>query len=285
MRNIQKEITDKIIAAMQSGELPWIKPWSGVGSGNMPRNALSRRAYSGCNVALLWLASDTNGYTSNRWLTYKQAQEAGGNVKKGEKSTMIIYTSTFEKENEKGEKDVIPFLKSFPVFALEQCDGLDHLNEKPAIVSTNQRDAECDAFLASSGADIRHGGGRAYYVPSQDHIMLPPFDTFASSNGYYATALHELVHWTGAEKRNNRQFGKRFGDQAYAAEELVAELGAAFMCAEFGYDAVTQHAAYIQNWIKLLQDDPRAFITAASKASAAVEYLRGLALTEERIAA
>lgn len=285
MRNIQKEISDKIISAMESGELPWIKPWSGIGGGNMPRNAVSRRAYSGANVALLWLASDEKGYSSNRWLTYKQAQEAGGNVRKGEKSTTIVYASTFEKENDKGEKDVIPFLKAFPVFALEQCEGLDHMIEKPAIVSNNQRDGDCEAFLASSGAIIRHGEGRAYYNHSQDFIMLPPFETFTSSNGYYATALHELVHWSGHEKRANRQFGKRFGDQAYAAEELVAELGAAFMCAEFGFDAVTQHAAYIQNWIKLLKDDSRAFVTAASKASAAVEYLRGLALTEEKIAA
>jgi antirestriction protein ArdC len=285
MRNLQKEITDRIIETMERGELPWIKPWSGQGTGNMPRNAISRRAYSGANVALLWLASDQFGYSSNRWLTYKQAQECGGNVRKGEKSTTIIYASTFEKENDKGEKDVIPFLKAFPVFALEQCEGLEHLIEKPTIISTNQRDTDCDAFLASSGADIRHGEGRAYYNHAHDFIMLPPFETFHASNGYYATALHELVHWTGAEKRNNRQFGKRFGDQAYAAEELVAELGAAFMCAEFGYDAVTQHAAYIQNWIKLLKDDNRAFITAASKASAAVEYLRGLALIDERIAA
>ena len=285
MRNIQQEVSEKIIAAMEQGELPWIKPWSGIGGDNMPRNATTRRAYSGCNVALLWLSANANGYSSQRWLTYKQAQEAGGNVKKGEKATSIIYTSTFEKKNDQGEIDNIPFLKSFAVFALEQCEGLDHLIEKPKIINLNQRDIECDAFMAATLADIRHGEGRAYYSSSNDFIMLPPMESFTSSNGYYATALHELVHWTGAEKRANRQFGKRFGDKAYAAEELVAELGAAFMCAEFGFDAVTQHAAYIQNWIKLLQDDPKAFITAASKASAAVEYLRGLALTEEKLAA
>lgn len=281
MRNLQKEITDKILAAMQSGDIPWIKPWSGIGSDNMPRNAISRRAYSGANVFLLWMRACEGGYNSGRWLTYKQAQEAGGNVRKGEKSTTIVYTSTFEKENEKGEKSFVPFLKAFPVFALEQCEGLDSLIEKPVAVNPSQRDADCDSFLSATLADIRHGGGRAYYNHGGDFINLPPFETFNGSNGYYATALHELVHWSGHESRCNRQFGKRFGDNAYAAEELVAELGAAFMCAEFGYDAVTQHAAYIQNWIKLLTDDSRAFITAASKASAAVEYLRGLAIADE----
>ena len=285
MRNIQKEISDKILAAMETGKLPWIKPWSGMGGNGMPANAISKRAYSGVNVALLWLAGEANGYTSNRWLTYKQAQEAGGNVKKGEKATMVVYASTFERLNDKGEKENIPFLKAYSVFALEQCEGLDDLNGKPKMINPDQRDADCDAFMRSTSADIRHGEGRAYYRHSDDFIMLPPFEAFKSGTGYYETALHELVHWSGHEKRCNRQFGKRFGDRAYAAEELVAELGAAFMCAEFGYDAVTQHAAYIQNWIDLIKDDPRAFITAASKASAAVEYLRGLAITDQALAA
>ena len=285
MKNIHKEISDKILSAMESGNLPWIKPWSGKGTGNMPRNAVSKRAYSGANVLLLWLAAENNGYTSGKWLTYKQAQELGGNVRKGEKSTSIVYASTFEKQNENGDKDVIPFLKSYAVFAVEQCEGLEALQEKPMILNTEQRDSDCEAFIQSTGAIVRHGGGRAYYTSKDDYIMLPPFETFNGSNGYYNTALHELVHWSGHETRCNRQFGKRFGDKAYAAEELVAELGAAFMCAEFGYDAVTQHAAYIQSWIDLIKDDCKAFITAASKASSAVEYLRGLALQEEKIAA
>jgi len=285
MRNIHKEISDKIVAAMEQGTLPWIKPWSGMGGSGMPRNAITRRAYSGCNVTLLWLAGEAGGYISNRWLTYKQAQEAGGNVKKGEKATMVVYASTFDKKNDQGEIERIPFLKAFSVFALEQCEGLDHLIEKPKALNPDQRDAETDAFLTSTSADIRHGEGRAYYQHSDDFIMLPPFEAFKSGTGYYETALHELVHWSGHGKRCNRQFGKRFGDRAYAAEELVAELGAAFMCAEFGYDAVTQHAAYIQNWIKMIKDDPKAFVTASSKASQAVEYLRGLAIEDQALAA
>lgn len=285
MKDLHKEISGKILTAMESGNLPWVKPWSGKGTNNMPRNAVSKRAYSGANVLLLWLSGEANNYTSGKWLTYKQAVELGGNVRKGEKSTSIVYASTFEKQNENGEKNIIPFLKSYAVFAIEQCENLEQLNDKPMILNVEQRDAECEAFIKTSGADVRHGGGRAYYTTNGDYIMLPPYETFNGSNGYYNTALHELVHWSGHENRCNRQFGKRFGDKAYAAEELVAELGAAFMCAEFGYDMVTQHAAYIQNWIELIKDDSKAFITAASKASAAVEYLRGLALQDEKIAA
>jgi len=278
MRNVQQEVTDRILAEMQQGKLPWVQPWSGRGSNAMPRNAITKRAYSGANVVLLWLSP----YASQDWITYKQAQELGGNVKKGEKGTHIIYASQVKGKDKETQEDKSFFmLKSYTVFNIEQCEGID-LNAQPvASINQDQRDRGCDAFMASTGADIRHGEGRAYYRQAGDYIMLPPYEMFKSGVGYYETALHELVHWTGAEARCNRQFGKRFGDRAYAAEELVAELGAAFMCAEFGYDAMTQHAAYIQNWIELLKDDPKAFITAASKASQAVEYLREVALNQD----
>lgn len=279
-QKIQQEITGKILAEMETGNLPWVKPWSGKGLNNMPRNGVSKRAYSGVNVLLLWLAAEKFGYASNKWLTYKQAVELGGNVRKGEKATQIIYYSTFEKENSKGDIDNIPFLKTFNVFSAEQCENLDALQEPPLVINQEKRNADCEAFFISTKAEIQNFGGRAYYAAKEDKIVLPPYETFNSANGYYATGLHELVHWSGNEKRCNREFGKRFGDKAYAAEELVAELGAAFMCAEFGFDAITQHAAYIQHWIDLLKDDSKAFFTAASKASQATEYLRGLALAD-----
>lgn len=280
MRNVYQEITDKILSAMESGNLPWIKPWSGIGTNNMPRNAITKRAYSGCNVPLLWLSAQTKGYARNDWLTYKQAQEIGAQVRSGEKATMVVFASTFITKPKEGE-DVkrVPFLKAYSVFNTAQCDNVPAtLDPKP--INTEQRNADCEAFLRSTLADIRHGEGRAYYRPTGDFIMLPAYETFKTADGYYGTALHELTHWTGIERRCNRQFGKRFGDKAYAAEELVAELGAAFMCAEFGFDAITQHAAYIKDWIALLKDDARAFVTAASKASQAVEFLRGLAISE-----
>lgn len=278
--NIYEDVTSKILAAMESGSLPWVRPWSG-GNG-MPRNATTQRPYSGCNVPLLWLAQATKGYASDNWLTYKQAQSVGAQVRKGERGTMIVYASTFEKENAEGEKQRIPFLKAFSVFNVEQCDNAEHLKTPGRAVNTEQRNAGADAFLAATGAVISHGGDRAFYAFSEDRIQLPGWEHFKSATGYYETALHELVHWTGHAKRCNREFGKRFGDQAYAAEELVAELGAAFLCAEYGFDAVTQHAAYVQQWIKLLKSDSRAFVTAASKASQAHDWLRSKVLGEEQ---
>jgi len=281
MRNLQKEIADKIIAAMETGNLPWNKPWSGAASGGIPKNARTGRAYSGANIVLLWITQQDHGYISNKWVTYKQAQEMGGTVRKGEKATTVTFVSRFEKSNEAGETSSIPFLKAFSVFNVEQCDGIDLDMPVAVAQNTDERDATCDEFIASTGAVVRHGGARAFFSPKEDFIQMPAWENFVGKVGYYETALHELVHWSGHESRCNRQFGQRFGDSAYAAEELVAELGAAFMCAEFGYDAVTQHAAYIQHWIKLLKDDPRAFMTAASKASQSVEFLRGLAMGEK----
>lgn len=285
MRNLQKEIADKIIAAMEQGTLPWIKPWSSTNAGGMPKNARTGRAYSGANVLLLWLAAEERGYSSPKWVTFKQAQEMGGSVRKGEKSTTVVFVSRFDKKDDAGNVSSIPFLKSFAVFNVEQCDGLDLDAPVAAPINTDERDATCDEFIASTKADIRHGGERAFFSPKQDFIQLPAWEKFHGKVGYYETALHELIHWSGHETRCKREFGKRFGDNAYAAEELVAELGAAFLCAEFGYDATTQHASYIQHWIKMLKDDPRAFVTAASKASQAVEFLRGLAVSEEQAAA
>ena len=175
----------------------------------------------------------------------------------------------------------IPFLKAFTVFNVAQCDGLPEVIQPPAkVVNPDTRDATADDFMAATGAVIRHGEGRAYFRPSTDSINLPAFETFASASAYYATAFHELGHWTGAETRLNRQFGKRFGDQAYSAEELVAELTSAFTCAEFGFDNSGADAAYIDHWIKFLSDHENAIVTAASHASKAVEYMRGLALAE-----
>jgi antirestriction protein ArdC len=284
MRNPHQIIADKILAALKAGDLPWIKPWASKPMG-LPKNASTGRAYSGANVILLWITQEERGYFSDKWLTLKQANAMGGKVRKGETSTMITFVSRFDKQDDAGNVASIPFLKTFPVFNVEQCEGLNLEAAAPLAINTDERDAACDAFIAATGAVISHGGERAFYRPSADNIQLPAWERFTDRAGYYATALHELVHWTGHESRCARDFGKRFGDNAYAAEELVAELGAAFLCAELGIDAVTQHAAYIQHWIKLLEGDPRAFMTAASKASSAVEFLRDKQAPQERAAA
>lgn len=279
-RNIHKEITDRILSALAAGVVPWRKPWHEYGSGAMPRNAITGRAYSGANVPLLWMARDDAGYPSARFLTYKQAQEAGGNVRKGEKGHPIIFVGAIEKERDNGEKERIAFLKSFTVFNLAQCDGLESLDDTtPPAINPDERDGLAEAFLRASGATITHGEARAYFSTKQDRINLPLFEAFTSSAEYYSTAFHELTHWTGHEGRLNRTFGKRFGDQAYSAEELTAELGSAFLCAEFGFDNATieNQAAYIGHWREALEKNERIFVAAAAAASKAHEYLRDLA--------
>lgn len=282
-------ITNRILDQLRAGIVPWRQPWSGKGAGAMPRNATTRRAYSGVNVLLLWGAQQEKGYASAEWLTFKQALELGGNVRKGEKGCGIIYVSTMEREdNETGETINIPFLKGYTVFNTAQCENLPagYGSRAPSpITNTDRRDDLADDFLASTGADIRHGEGRAYYRRDLDFIMLPDFETFTGSDAYYATAFHELAHWTGAPHRLDRTKGKRFGDREYAFEELVAELAASFLSAEFAMDHVADAASYIGSWISLMQDHPTAIVAAASQASKATAFLRDLAIRERELAA
>lgn len=292
MRNLHREITDKILVSLKAGALPWRKPWSGgidVGAVTMPRNAVTARQYSGINVLLLWSKADSCGYSDPRWLTFKQALELGGNVRKGEKGTEIVFVSKVAREDKRnpGETVFIPFLKSYWVFNVAQCDNLAKLgviNERPANVSRNERDATIDEFVASTGARIEHGEPRAYYQPIADFVNMPALASFESSHAYYATLFHELAHWTGASSRLNRVKGKRFGDREYAYEELVAELASAFVCAEFGIDNNEQNAAYLASWLRglteLLEANERAIVSAAADASRAVEFMRSVVTAE-----
>jgi len=285
MRNLHKEITDRILARLKAGVVPWRQPWSGKGFGVMPRNAATSRAYSGANVLLLWSRAQESGFTDPRWLTFKQALEAGGNVRKGEKGECVVYVSHVERIDEDGQKRRIPFLKAYTVFNVSQCDNLPAKIVDPAGAArqwnNDARDGLAEAFIHSTGASVRHGEARAYYTPVRDYVNLPAFETFKSASAYYGVAFHELGHWTGAEKRLNRTFGKRFGDSAYSAEELVAELASAFLCAEFGFDNDGADAAYIASWIKFFTEHEKALVAAASAASKAVEFMRGLALAED----
>jgi antirestriction protein ArdC len=283
MRNLHKEITDRIVARLQMGVVPWRQPWSSKGFGVMPRNASTQRAYSGANVLLLWSRAQESGFQAPLWLTFKQALELGGNVRKGEKGETVIYVSKIiKKDDATGERRTIPFLKAYTVFNVAQCDNLPAKVTDPngaqRVVNPGQRDELADAFIDATGADYRHGEPRAYYRPIGDYVNMPAFESFTNASRYYGTAFHELGHWTGAEKRLNRQFGKRFGDQAYSAEELVAELTSAFLCAEFAFDNDGQDAAYIASWIKFLTDHDKAIVAAAAAASRAVEYMREAAI-------
>ena len=280
---IAQEVTDRIIDQLKAGVCPWKQPWTGgTGSNLMPVNHVTGRAYSGVNVLLLWIRTQDAGYGNNRWLTYKQAQEAGGHIRKGEKGTRVVFVSTFERETQDGPERV-PFLKAFTVFNVAQCEGLSLSADEPREpVNQHERDEDAEGFIRTTGAVINHGEGRAYYRQSTDSIMIPDFETFTSASAYYATVFHEIGHWTGAPFRLDRQFGKRFGDDAYAAEELVAELTSAFCCAELGIqNTAGADAAYIAHWLKFLTHHSTAILTAASKASKALEYLRGKAIAEE----
>lgn len=282
-RNLYAEVTARILSEMETGALPWVKPWKSFGAGTQPRNGVSKRPYSGVNVVLLWMAGSANGWTNPRYLTFKQALDAGGNVRKGEKSTRIYFVSTLEKEVEEGEDPRrIHFLKEYCVFNVAQCENLPEsvTGGTQAPINADRRDELADEFLSATGAEIKDGHGEAYYAPGPDYISMPAFEAFKSADHFYSTSFHELAHWTGAKSRLDRDLRHRFGSEAYAAEELVADLASAFLCAEFGYDGDLRHAGYIANWIKLLKSDDRAFFTAASKAQKAADYLRGLALAE-----
>jgi antirestriction protein ArdC len=291
-RDLYTEVTIRILAELERGALPRVKPWAATAGANVPCNAATNRPYSGCNVVLLWLAHG-RGWATPRFVTFKQAAEAGGSVRKGEHGTKVYYWKqlAIKERSEEGEAEarLVPMIREYTVFNVAQCDGLPDriVNGKPMRVrNPDTRDALADDFLATTGAVIREGAGEAYYVPSADFISLPGFAAFKGADHFYNVAFHELTHWTGAKPRLDRQLRGRFGTNEYAAEELIAELGAAFLAAEFGFDGDVRHAGYIATWIGLLRSDKRAFFTAASAAQKAADYLRGLALAEpEAVAA
>lgn len=286
MRDLYREVTDRIVAELKTGAAPWVKPWRATPGQNSPYNVVSRRGYSGINVVLLWVAAEKNGWSQPAYLTFKQAKGLGGTVRGGEHGIQIIFIKRLlVKDRDADPEDdprQISMMREYTVFNVAQCDGLPEQVTSPvtrAPLNNDERDPLVDEFLADTGADIREGG-EAYYVPSKDFIMMPKFADFKNADSYYNTLLHELGHWTGHKSRLDRAEGmkSRFKDAAYAAEELVAELNAAFLAAEFSINGELRSAGYIEHWIKLLTEDPKAIFTAASKAQRATEYLRELVL-------
>ena len=282
-RDLYAEVSARIVAELEAGAAPWVKPWSATAGANTPCNAVSNRPYSGCNVVLLWMAQAA-GYRTPRFLTFKQALELGGHVRKGERGTKVYFVKQLQVRDQSADGSsstrLIPMMQ-YTVFNVDQCENL------PASIATGKpmrvrnpdaRDELADAFLHSTGADICEGHGEACYIPSRDFISMPAFVGFKGADHFYNVSFHELTHWTGHKARLDRDLKNRFGSRNYAAEELIAELGAAFLCAEFGFDGDVRNAGYIGNWIELLKADKRAFFTACSQASKAAHYLRGLAL-------
>jgi antirestriction protein ArdC len=284
-RDLYAEVSARIVAELEHGAAPWVKPWSATPGQNVPQNAVTNRPYSGCNVILLWLARE-RGWATPRFLTFKQALEAGGNVRKGEHGTKVYFVKQLQIKDGDGEEAdtrLVPMLREYTVFNVDQCETLPDRVKSGRLMrvrNPDTRDAIADEFLRCTSADIRQGSGEAYYVPSHDFISMPAFEAFKGSDHFYNVAFHELTHWTGHKSRLDRDLQNRFGSRHYAAEELVAELGAAFLCAEFGFDGDVRNAGYIATWIELLKADKRAFFTACNRASKAAEYLRGLALAE-----
>ncbi|CAH1538282.1 DNA primase TraC [Vibrio jasicida] len=276
-KDMYQVVTDKVIAALEKGVKPWVCPWDRTGDYSMfPVNFKTKSVYSGINILLLWSETAEKGFSSPFWLTFKQAQELGGNVIKGQKGTTIIYYKMWEKENEEGEKESIPMLKTFVVFNLDQIENID----KPTFEMTSQREEKeftvlehVEEAIDKTGVTIVYSGARAFYSPSADQITLPEKTRFHSSSDYYATAFHELVHSTGHGSRLNRDLKNSFGSKDYAFEELVAELGAAFCCADFGVVGDVQHESYVAGWLSKLYDDKRFIFKAASLASKAHQYL------------
>jgi antirestriction protein ArdC len=285
--DIYTRVTDRIVSELEKGVRPWLKPWNAENSAGRITRPLrhSGQPYQGINILMLWASAELQGYACPFWLTFQQAKELGGFVKKGEHGSPVVYASTFKKketaDDGKETEEEIPFLKEYTVFNAEQCEGLPKhfyaLAEPPR--DTLQRIEHAEAFFANTKADIRTGRNRAYYAIEADYVQMPPFETFRDAESHAATLAHELTHWTRHGLRLNREFGrKRWGDEGYAMEELVAELGSAFLCADLHItpEVREDHAAYIGNWLKVLKDDKRAIFTAASHASKAVEFMHGL---------
>lgn len=286
-KDIYTQVTDKIIADLEQGELTWLKPWNTENLNGRIVRPLRHNGlpYSGINVLMLWGATLEAGFSSPHWMTFKQAQELDAHVRKGERGNPVVYANTMTKTEEGAdgaeEEKTIPFLKTYCVFNAEQIEGLPaHYYAKPEpAIDSAQRIEHAESFFAATGADIRHGGDRAYYSGGSDHVQMPPFECFRSPESYYATLAHELTHWTKHKSRLDREFGrKKWGDEGYAREELVAELGAAFLCADLALtpEAGADHAAYIQSWLKVLKEDKRAVFSAAAHAQRAADFLNGL---------
>jgi antirestriction protein ArdC len=277
--DLYQKVTDMIVAELERGVAPWVQPWRTLDArfGGGPFNGYTARGYRGVNVLLLLVAAMQKGYQDPRWFTYRQAQTLGAQVQRGEKSTLVIFWKQlrFKKKDEESGEDArkqIPLLRSYAVFNAEQCEGV------PALAKADEkapelRYADAGALFGKHEVDIRHGGDKAFFAPELDFIQMPRLEAFESEEHYWGTMLHELTHWTGHKSRLDRELARRFGSEAYAAEELVAEMGSAFLCAHLGVEGRLRHPEYIGHWLRVLKDDKRAVFKASSLAQAAADFV------------
>lgn len=294
--DVYQAITDKLVAQLEAGASEFRMPWARSNVAlHRPDNVLSKKRYKGINIVSLWCAAMERNYRSATWGTYRQWSERGAQVRKGEKGSMVVVYKEYEADPDPRNPDDDGkrlFARASWVFNAEQVDGYE-LPALPDMLGPIDRIKAADDFIAGTGATIHHGGQRACYTPALDYIQMPDEGLFRDTDGsprnvnYYSTAFHELTHWSGAKHRLNRELRNKFGDPKYALEELIAELGAAFLCGSLGlsHEPRKDHAGYVANWLQALKGDKRAIFTAASKASAAADYLETLAAQPRQIAA
>ncbi len=284
-QDIYSRITNQIVSHLEKGVRPWVRPWNAEHAAGRITRPLRHngKPYSGINVLSLWASALAQNFAAPIWMTFKQASELDAHIRKGEKGSLVVYadsikrTETDEKTGDEIDRE-IPFLKGYTVFNVEQISGLPEVYYAKLAPTLDPvaRIEHVEGFFAALGATIRHGGNRAFYSIPADAIHMPPFESFEDADSYYATLAHECTHWTGSKTRLDRDFGgHRFGSEGYAVEELIAEFGAAFLCAdlELALEPREDHASYIAIWLKVLAADTRAVFTAAAHAQRAAEFI------------
>jgi antirestriction protein ArdC len=290
--NVYETVTARIVAQLEAGVIPWRKEWKVTGASGFPANFQTKKPYRGINTLLLLSAV----YSDSRWLTYKQAQAIGAQVRKGEHGTQIVFWSTFERDSAESEESTrVPFMRTYTVFNVAQCDGIpvELPFDVPAFEPIPAAQALADGYFTREHLNLKHGGDRAFYHPALDYIQMPEPGMFNSPDAYYSTLFHEMGHSTGHTSRLDRarESGRKFGDENYAKEELTAELTAAFLCAQTGISnelVEANHAAYIQSWLRALQNDKTLIVSAAQRAQRASDRILNVnpaALESEPVAA
>ena len=279
-KSIYDEITERIIDSLESGVIPWARPWDAVKYGEH-RNGLTNRPYRGLNIMLLNMVAMMKGFVDPRWLTFRNAEKLGGHVKKGEKGVGILFWKflSVKESDDDGtvadsdeDRKVVPFARMYTVFNAEQCEGIELPPLETAVACEGQDNPNAERIMTI--AKVYHGGGKAYYSPSRDCIFLPAREAFENLHFYFTTGYHETLHWSGHPNRLNRKFGSRFGDRDYAFEELVAEIGAAFLGAATAIPfEEMRHPEYINSWLQILKNDTKAIFTAAAKAQTAADFI------------
>ena len=284
--DVYSTITNTLIEQIEAGAGQWVRPWNTNGGFSMPVNVTNKKQYRGINTVMLILAANKAGHSNNLWATYKQWSEKKAQVRAGEKSTTIVFWGTYHNELEDGSEKDVMYAKLYNVFNVAQVDGFE-LPTVSAPISEQSRIYNAETYFHNTRAITRNGGNRAYYSIDGDCIQLPNFSQFPNPLDYYATQAHEMVHWTGHKSRCNREFGTRFGNATYAFEELIADIGSAFVCSLLGlvHEPRKDHAQYLASWLQVLKSDKKAIFTAASAAQKAVDYLESLQPVELALAA